>query len=106
MVQRSDSESTMGEPASAARPFSFVERLREISMFFDGTDRVHQAMRTVARVFDENRIAYAIIGGMAVNAHGHVRTTGDVDFLVRSEAMPAIRALTARSVFTGVPGRP
>ena len=42
-------ETKTGEPATpAARPFDFVERLREISMFFDGTDRVHQAMRTVA----------------------------------------------------------
>jgi hypothetical protein len=92
--------------APAARPFDFVERLREISMFFDGTDRVHQAMRTVASAFEKNQIAYAIIGGMAVNAHRYVRTTGDVDFLVRTDALPAIRNLAAQGVFNAVEGRP
>jgi len=100
-------ETKKGEPApAAARPFSFVERLREISKFFDGTDRVHQTMRTVARVFEKNHIAYAIVGGMAVNAHRHVRTTGDVDLLVRTEAMPKIRDLAVQGVFDAVPARP
>lgn len=75
-------------------------------MFFDGTDRVHQAMRTVAGVFEKNQIAYAIIGGMAVNAHRHVRTTGDVDFLVRTEALAKIRDLAVQGVFAAVPARP
>jgi hypothetical protein len=101
-----NAETKKGEPAPAARPFSFVERLREISMFFEGTDRVHQAMRTVAKVFEDNQIEYAIVGGMAVNAHRHVRTTGDVDFLVRSEALATIRRLAAEGVFTAVTGRP
>lgn len=74
-------------------------------MFFEGTDRVHQAMRTVAAEFEKNRIACAIVGGMAVNAHRHVRTTGDVDFLVRTEALPTIRRLAAQGVFGIVPGR-
>src|SRR4051794_34642608 len=106
MVQRSaNPELKTGESAAAARPFSFVERLREISMFFDGNDRVHQTMRTVAAVFEKNQIAYAIIGGMAVNAHRHARTTADLDFLVRTEALPAIRKLAAEGVFTVAPGR-
>ena len=101
-------ESKKGEPApvAAARPFSFVERLREISMFFDGTDRVHQAMRTVAATFEQHRIAFAIAGGMAVNAHRYVRTTDDVDFLVRTEALAAIRQLAAQGVFVADAGRP
>ncbi len=31
-----------------ARPFNFDERVKEIDMFFQGTDRVHQTMRRVA----------------------------------------------------------
>ena len=101
-----NTESRKGEPAPAARPFSFVERLREISMFFDGTDRVHQAMRTVSAIFERHQVAYAIAGGMAVNAHRYVRTTDDVDFLVATESMPRIRELVAQGVFGAVPGRP
>ncbi len=74
-------------------------------MFFEGTDRVHRAMRTVAAVFEENKIAYAIVGGMAVNAHRYVRTTGDVDFLVRAESLSIIRQLAAAGVFNAAPGR-
>jgi hypothetical protein len=95
-----------GEPASAARPFSFDGRLREISMFFEGTDRVHQAMRTVGGVLQQHQIVYAIVGGMAVNAHRHVRTTDDVGFLVRTEALATIRHLAAQGVFGAVAGRP
>jgi hypothetical protein len=35
------------QPGKLPPPFSFRERLREISMFFDKTDKVHQAMRRV-----------------------------------------------------------
>jgi len=74
-------------------------------MFFEGTDRVHQAMRKVAATFEQHQIAYAIVGGMAVNAHRHVRTTADVDFLMRTEALTTIRQLAAQGVFTAVSGR-
>src|SRR5438067_1013246 len=93
-----NSEKKIGEPASAARPFSFEERLREISMFFDGTDRVHQAMRKVAELFEQNKIDYAIVGGMAVNAHRHARTTADVDVLLRPEGLAFVRKLAAQGL--------
>jgi hypothetical protein len=84
---------------------SFSSRLSEISMFFDGTDRVHQAMRKLADLFEQNKIAYAIVGGMAVNAHRHVRTTQDVDFLVRPESLALLRSLVAQGTLHAVPGR-
>lgn len=100
MVQRPvNPQQKTGEPATAAaRPFCFIERLREISMFFDGTDRVHQTMRTVAGILDKSRIPYAIDGGMAVNAHRYVRTTGDVDFLVTAESLSRIRSCCTRCI--------
>jgi hypothetical protein len=106
MVRPSAStEAKKGDAAPAARPFSFLERLREIGMFFEGADRVHQAMRKVGAAFQQHHITYAIVGGMAVNAHRHVRTTGDVDFLVRPEALPTVRRLAAEGVFAAVPNR-
>jgi hypothetical protein len=74
-------------------------------MFLDGRDSVHQAMRTVVCIFTQNNIDYAIVGGMAVNAHRHSRTTGDVDFLVRPEGLATIRELASRGVFRSVAGR-
>ncbi|MBY0528306.1 MAG: hypothetical protein K2R98_33255 [Gemmataceae bacterium] len=89
-----------------ARSFSFDERLREIDMFFQGTDRVHQTMQRVAEKLEEANIPYAIVGGMAVNAHGHKRTTGDVDFLVTGEGLTAFARLYVGPDFDRVPRHP
>ncbi len=86
-------------------PAAYRRRLREIAMFFDGTDRVHDTMRRVARRLGEAGIAYAIVGGMAVNAH-HQRTTRDVDFLLTAAGFTAFRGLVAAGEFDPVPGRP
>jgi hypothetical protein len=98
-------ETKEGEPALEARPFSMTERLREISMFFDGTDKIHQAMRKLVELFEQHRVEYAIVGGMAVNAHRHSRTTGDVDFLVRAEGLLTIRQLVSQGLLSSVAGR-
>jgi hypothetical protein len=94
-----------GDATPVARPFDFIERLREISMFFDGTDRVHRAMRKVVDIFEQQQIEYVIVGGMAVNAHRHQRTTGDVDILVRPEGLAKVRDLVATGTFSSVAGR-
>ena len=75
-------------------------------MFFEGTDKVHQTMRRVAEKLESAGIAYAIVGGMAVNAHRHARTTGDVDFLLTSGGMDTFRRLYVGGDFDPVPGRP
>ena len=75
-------------------------------MFFEGTDRVHQTMRRVAGCLQAVGIRYAIVGGMAVNAHRHQRTTGDVDFLLTAEGFAAFRKIAAAGEFDAVPGRP
>lgn len=84
----------------------FSNRLMEISMFFHGADDIHQTMRRVAAAFDAAGIAYAIVGGMAVNAHRHSRTTKDVDFLVAAAGWKAFKQLVANGQFTPTPGRP
>ena len=69
------------------RTFDVRERLREIGMFFDKTDRVHQALRRLVRRLKKAGISYAIMGAMAVNLHGARRTT-DVRCVVLSQAVP------------------
>src|ERR671937_602227 len=72
-----------------ARPggdtFSFTQRLKGISMFFSGKDEVHKAMRRATRRLERVGIPYAVVGGMAVNAHRYRRTTGEVDLLLTEE---------------------
>ena len=65
--------------------FDYDERLREISMFFQENDAVHHTMAHVVEKLEQANIPYAIVGGMAVNAHKYQRTTGDVDVLVTAE---------------------
>jgi hypothetical protein len=58
--------------------------------FFMKEDAVTQTLQTIARKLDELGIAYAVAGGMALAAHGHVRTTVDVDILVTSEGLGVV----------------
>ena len=46
---------------------------------------IHEAMQLLNRTLKEMNITFAIAGAMAANAHGHRRTTADVDILIRSE---------------------
>jgi len=90
---------------SGTKPFSFWERMREISMFFQGTDSVHQTMRRVVEKLREARIPYAIVGGMALNAHNYRRTTDDVDLLLTSEGLAAFQRVCLSGIFQRVRGR-
>src|SRR5437870_4167836 len=90
----------------ASARVSFRQRLKEIDMFFRGEDRVHQTMRRVAARLTEAGIPYALVGGMTVNAHGHARTTGDVDFLLTTDGLAAFRRLASSQGFDPVPGHP
>lgn len=45
-----------------------------------------KAARRVSKMLTERGHAHALIGGLAVNAHGYARATSDVDFLVSSDA--------------------
>lgn len=51
-------------------------------MFFAGKDEVHKTMRRIVKRLEKAGIPYAMMGGMAVNAHKYQRTTGDVDILL------------------------
>lgn len=56
-----------------------------------GHGAVYEAMRRLAKRLDEENIPYAIIGGMAIAAHGHARLTLDVDVLVTPEGLTKFR---------------
>jgi hypothetical protein len=98
---RSDPQVSADQP----KPFSFLERLREIDMFFNGTSPVHETMRRVAGKLADAKITYAIVGGMALNAHSYRRTTDDVDFLLTGEGLAAFVRVYVDSDFERVAGR-
>ena len=84
----------------------FRERLKEIDMFFEKRGKVHKTMRRLAQRLEKAGIAYAIVGGMAVNAHGHRRTTADVDFLLTAAGFAEFQRRFLPKNYQQVPGRP
>lgn len=74
-------------------------------MFFQGKDPVHDTMRRAAERLEKAGIAYAIVGGMALNAHRYERTTKDVDLLLTAEGFAAFTGQFVGSEYDRVPGR-
>src|SRR5687768_15876662 len=69
---------------------SFLETLRESSRFFMKKDDVHETLSRITRRLAAEGIDYALIGGMALAAHGFVRFTSDVDILTTADGLSAI----------------
>jgi hypothetical protein len=90
--------------ATKNRPFNFWRRLKEISMFFAGKDEVHKSTRRLANRLERAGIPYAIVGGMAVNAHNYRRTTGDVDVLLTREGYQAFCRQFVKKNYVFQPG--
>ena len=64
--------------------------LKEASRFFMQADVVYQSLRTIAEKLTSLNLPYAIVGGMALVAHGYRRTTEDVDVLVTPKGLATI----------------
>ena len=62
-----------------------LEIAKRVDAFMMQRSPVHDTMRRLAAAFRDLDIGFAIAGAMAANAHGHQRTTADVDVLVRRE---------------------
>src|SRR5271157_5094047 len=100
-ARRSDSKT-----AFQRNSFSFTNRLNEIGMFFKKRSPQHQTMRRLARRLKKAGIPYAVMGAMAVNAHGAERTTKDVDILLTTEGLERFRQEFVGDVYEPVEGRP
>lgn len=57
-----------------------------------GEADVQRAARKLARLLEEQRIPYAIVGAMALNEAGYRRVTIDVDVLLTREGLAALKA--------------
>ena len=66
-------------------PKSILDVAKQVDLFFMGTSPIHLAMQRLTTALSELRISFAIAGAMAGNAHGHQRTTADVDILIHRE---------------------
>jgi hypothetical protein len=66
--------------------------LSEGGMHFDEKSAVHRTLREIARRLDTLGIEYAVVGGMALFAHGFRRFTEDVVLLITRESMQRVIA--------------
>ncbi|MDA1050061.1 MAG: hypothetical protein O3C40_06225 [Planctomycetota bacterium] len=71
---------------------SILEVARRADLFFMEKSPIHDAMRRLTKTLSEMGIPFAIAGAMAANAHGHKRTTDDVDILIRREDLQRFKA--------------
>lgn len=92
--------------ATLKKPLGVWERIREIDMFFQKRDPVHKTMRRVVKKLQKAGISYALMGGMAVNTHGHQRTTNDVDLLLTRQGLEEFRRRFVPKDYELVAGRP
>ena len=53
------------------------------------------AFETVAKALDAAQVRYLVAGGLAVNAHGYIRFTADIDMVVALDADNIARAFKA-----------
>jgi hypothetical protein len=66
-------------------PESIREVTQWIGQFFMEASPQHQAMSRITKALGEMNIPFAFAGAMAVNAHGHRRTTEDIDILISKD---------------------
>jgi hypothetical protein len=84
---------------------SFDEGLIVAGDFFMERGDVHETMRRLTRRLDEEGITYAVIGGMALFAHGYARLTLDVDILLTPEGLRTFHErLVGRGYVLAFPG--
>ena len=70
----------------------FERALENAEMFFMKTGKVHQAALAIARRLDAENIPYAIVGAMALGAHGYERLTTDVDVLLTRDGLARLKS--------------
>ena len=62
-------------------------------------------LRELVRLFNREKVEYALCGGMAVAIHGYPRFTNDIDFLIPSDSLDRARQVAATVGFLDESGR-
>jgi hypothetical protein len=91
-VPRCDYLEANGKQAGFSMPESIWDVARRADQFFMEASPIHETMRRLSRILDEMQIPFAIAGAMAANAHGHKRTTADVDILIQRDDLQRFKA--------------
>jgi hypothetical protein len=77
-----------------------------MEQFFRGKDQVHKTLRRLVKKLEKAGIAYAVLGGMALNAHRYRRVTTDVDVLLTQEGFAEFKRRFVGKDYEQVEKRP
>ncbi len=69
----------------------YLTLLREASNYYMSRGDVYTTLENLTRRLDEEKIPYALVGGLALAAHGFVRMTQDVDILMTREGLETFK---------------
>ncbi len=81
----------MADPFEERLRQDYTRLLKEASQFYMSRGSVYDTLRRLTLRLDQEKIPYALIGGLALAAHGFVRMTQDVDILMTAEGLAAFR---------------
>jgi hypothetical protein len=56
--------------------------MNESAKYFDGSSLLHQTLRELRQRLENLGVPYAVVGGMALTAHGYARMTEDIHILI------------------------
>ena len=76
-----------------------------MEQFFQGKDQVHKTLRRLVKNLDRAKLPYAVLGGMALNAHNYRRVTTDVDILLTADGLAEFRRRLLGKQYDSTPGR-
>ncbi len=65
--------------------------LREASAYFAGAGALRSSLRRLAERLEQEGIAYALLGGLALGEHGYPRMTEDIDVLLTPAGLQLFR---------------
>src|SRR5205814_9145387 len=68
---------------------SFIEIFEEGLRYFMGEGELNKTVAKLGRDLDRHGIEYAVIGAVALTAHGYPRFTADVDIILTKEGLQA-----------------
>jgi hypothetical protein len=74
------------------RENAFWSGVASASRFFMGEADVQRALERLARLLDQERIPYAVVGAMALNEWGYRRVTVDIDLLLTADGLASLKA--------------
>ena len=69
----------------------YLALLREASNYYMARGDVFTTLQNLTRRLEEEEIPYALVGGLALAAHGFVRMTQDVDLLMTREGLETFK---------------